>query len=97
MNFAIRNMFVVASFGIAAVGLAGPANAFQAPDHSANSAQSPTVQTNDSGAPATVTKHASAKKYCLTVEASTGTRMMTRECKTKAEWEMLGYELSETN
>ena len=96
MNFAIRNMFVVASFGIAAIGLAGPANAFQAPDHSGNAAQAPMVQTSDSGAPATVTKHAAAKKYCLTVEASTGTRMMTRECKTKAEWDMLGYEMSET-
>jgi hypothetical protein len=29
------------------------------------------------------------------MEAATGSRMVTRECKTRAEWEMLGYELSE--
>jgi hypothetical protein len=96
MNFAIRNMLLAVPFGIAAIGLASPANAFEPLAGSANASETARVQASDPNASAGATKRAPAKKYCLSVEASTGTRLTTRECKTRAEWEMLGYELSET-
>ena len=34
-----------------------------------------------------------AKKYCVTLEASTGTRMPKRQCRTKAEWAIQGIEV----
>jgi len=32
-------------------------------------------------------------KYCIRLEASTGTRMSKIECRTKAEWEELGVDV----
>ena len=95
MNFAIRKMCFVVPFGVAAIGLASPASAFEPLAGSANASETGGVQSNESGAPAAARKQAAAKKYCLTVEAATGSRMTTRECKTKAEWDMLGYEFGE--
>ena len=94
MNFAIRKMSIVVPFGIAAIGLASPVNAFAPLEGSANASVTK-AQSSESNAPAAAAKDAPAKKVCLSLEAATGTRMMTRECKTRAEWEMLGYELSE--
>lgn len=94
MNFAIKNMPFVVSFSIAAIGLASPVNASHAPDRSANASEMSGVQTNGSSAPAAATKHASTK-ICIAMPALTGSRMPTRKCKTKAEWENLGYELDE--
>ena len=34
-------------------------------------------------------------KYCIRLEASTGSRMSKIECRTKAEWEELGVDVSE--
>ena len=34
-------------------------------------------------------------KYCLQVEASTGSRIMKTECRTKAEWAELGVDIDE--
>lgn len=34
------------------------------------------------------------KKYCVTVEAATGSRLSQRKCRTKEEWEALGVEIS---
>jgi hypothetical protein len=95
MNFAIRKMCFVVPFGVAAIGLASPAYAFGPSAGSANSSETSRVQSNDIGAPAAAKKQAAAKKYCMTMEAATGSRMTTRECKTKAEWDMLGYEVGE--
>ena len=35
-------------------------------------------------------------KYCLQVEASTGSRISKTECRTKAEWAELGVDIDET-
>jgi len=87
----INSLSFAVSLGIAVIGLASPANAFVPLEGSASAAAR--VQSTQSNAPAPAAKDA-AKKYCLTMEAATGSRMVTRECKTRAEWEMLGYELS---
>jgi len=34
-------------------------------------------------------------KYCLQVEPSTGSRIVTTECRTKAEWAELGVDVDE--
>ena len=44
------------------------------------------------------TKPAAAKdqtKYCIQVEPSTGSRISTTECRTKAEWASLGVDVDE--
>ncbi len=35
-----------------------------------------------------------AKKYCITLEAVTGSRVGKRQCLTKAQWEARGLELT---
>jgi hypothetical protein len=93
MNFAIKNILFAVPFVAAAIGLASPANAFQAPDRSANGTEA-SAQTNRESAPAAATKDAS-NKICVLLPALTGSRMSSRQCKTKAQWESLGYELGE--
>lgn len=34
-------------------------------------------------------------KYCIQVEPTTGSRISTTECRTKAEWERVGVNLDE--
>ena len=94
MNFAIKNMSVVVPFTVAMIGLASPANAFVAPDRSTNASETASVRTNDSSAPNAATKVASAK-VCISLPALTGSRMASVKCRTKAEWENLGYELGD--
>ena len=38
----------------------------------------------------------SKAKYCVTLERATESRIRSRECRTKAEWELLGVDLSST-
>lgn len=38
---------------------------------------------------------ASARKHCLAMEPSTGSRISIRSCRTKAEWEAAGYDIQE--
>ena len=90
----INNLSLAVSLGFAVIGLASPAHAF-APLEGAASAAVTRVPSNQSNASGPAAKDPAANKYCLTMEAATGSRMVTRECKTRAEWEMLGYELSE--
>jgi len=42
--------------------------------------------------PATPNNHT---KYCLQVEPSTGSRISTTECRTKAEWARAGVDIDE--
>ena len=93
-NFGIRNICLAVPFAVAAIGLASPANAFQAPDRSANSSEVAAAQASGSNVPAAARKQAS-EKHCVSMPALTGSRMPTRQCKTKAEWESLGYELGD--
>lgn len=44
-------------------------------------------------APAAGKGAAKEKKYCLTIEATTGSRLSNRECRTKAQWEKDGFDL----
>jgi hypothetical protein len=37
----------------------------------------------------------SKTKYCMQVEPSTGSRIITTECKTKAEWQALGVDIDQ--
>jgi hypothetical protein len=92
INFAMKKMLFVVPCTIAAIGLASPANAFQAPERLASASDIRTVPTSNSSAPAPAAKNA---KVCITMPALTGSRMPTRQCKTKAQWEALGYELGE--
>jgi len=94
MNFAIRNIGLAVPFTVAAIGLASPANAFHAPDRSANASEMAGVQAGGSSAPAAAPKQG-LEKYCVSMPALTGSRMPTRQCKTRAEWEALGYELDD--
>ena len=40
-------------------------------------------------------KPASEQKYCLQIEASTGTRVNRKECKTKSQWAREGVNVDE--
>ena len=35
-----------------------------------------------------------SKKYCIKLEAITGSRLNLRQCRTKAEWEAIGVDVS---
>ena len=72
----------------AAMLVAGTA-AYAAPE--ANGAGAGAAET--SGGQPAAAKKAKPKKYCLTIEASTGSRLSKRECFTKAEWLNMGVEL----
>jgi hypothetical protein len=92
INFAMKKMLFVVPCAITAIGLASPANAYNAPDRLASASDIRTVPTSNNSAPATAAKDA---KVCISMPALTGSRMPTRQCKTKAQWEALGYELGE--
>ena len=95
INFAFKQMLFVVPCTIAAVGLASPANAFEAPERSASASEVAAVQANVPGAPAAATKKKSSPTVCVSLPPLTGSRMTSRQCKTKAEWQALGYELGE--
>ena len=86
MNFAIKILSFAVPCMTAAIGLVTPANASLAPDRSENASELSTVQSSDASAPAAATKHASTK-ICIAMPALTGSRMPSRKCRTKAEWE----------
>jgi DNA-binding transcriptional regulator YdaS (Cro superfamily) len=76
----------------AAMMLASGTAAFAAKEVTgANSAEGSGAQS----APTGKAGAAKAKKHCLMIEASTGSRISRRECHTKAEWEELGYDLKD--
>jgi hypothetical protein len=66
--------------------------AYAGPD--ANNAGAGAAET--SGSQPAASKKAKPKKYCLTIEPSTGSRLSKRECLTKAEWLDMGVELDGT-
>ena len=39
--------------------------------------------------------NASAQKYCITFEPSTGTHLARTECRTKSEWRQVGVDVDE--
>jgi hypothetical protein len=79
----------IAALGMSAcamLALAHPASAAEGPAASgAKAVEAASENTN--------AKKAAAKKYCMRVSLDTGTRISTRECRTKAEWAEYGVEM----
>lgn len=60
--------------------------------HTNGAANSPTTK------PAADASASADRKYCITPDASqTGSRLYTRECRTKADWAKRGVEVEETD
>ena len=79
---------------VALVAVAPPAFAEASPAAAAAAAAT-AAPAAPAAAPA---RKAAPKKYCMRIEATTGTRMSKGlQCKTKAEWQQLGAEVDGAN
>lgn len=93
-NCMTKKMLLVGSLSVSLLATAYPANAFDKPDQIVSIAASNVIQSENSAAGLSVNSKDS-KKICMAIPALSGSRMPSRKCKTKAEWESLGYEFGE--
>jgi hypothetical protein len=56
-----------------------------------------TPQAQPAKAPETAAAKKSDVKYCLTIEAGTGSRLAQKECRTRTEWAKLGVNIDKPN
>ncbi len=95
MNCMTKKMFLAGSLSASLLVTAFPANASDQANNSASIAVSNVNQSANSAAVASA--DSKEKKICMAIPALSGSRMPSRKCKTKAEWEMLGYEIADKN
>jgi hypothetical protein len=86
MKLDLRSALGAASAAVACFATVLPAQALA---KAVNTSRNDTSALNSAGQVAT---KSAAKQHCMVVEATTGSRITPRKCKTIAEWEALGYE-----
>ena len=80
---------------IALISSAHPAFASDKAIQVANVVATDTYQSGAGSQPQAADTKASPKKYCLSMEPLSGSRVSTTKCRTKAEWEQQGIEISD--
>jgi hypothetical protein len=82
----MKNIAKIAAMALSAFAVAMPAHA--------TADASAAAKANASSAEEGGVRTAEARKYCLTLEPDTGSRLRKHQCKTKAEWAEYGVELT---